>query len=44
MNTTEPTDDGDALRQFGELPLTADATRQVLESVAGRGVPDLGSG
>jgi 3-hydroxyisobutyrate dehydrogenase-like beta-hydroxyacid dehydrogenase len=32
------------LRQFGELPLTADATRQVLESVAGRGVPDLSAG
>ncbi len=29
------------LRQYGEPPLTAEATRQVLESVADRGVPDL---
>jgi 3-hydroxyisobutyrate dehydrogenase-like beta-hydroxyacid dehydrogenase len=29
------------LRQYGEPPLTAEATRQVLESVAERGVPDL---
>jgi len=29
------------LRHFGEPPLTSEATRQVLESVAGRGVPDM---
>jgi Domain of unknown function (DUF1932) len=32
------------LRQFGEPPLTSEATRQVLESVAERGVPDLAPG
>jgi 3-hydroxyisobutyrate dehydrogenase-like beta-hydroxyacid dehydrogenase len=32
------------LRQFGEPPLTAEATRQVLESVAERGVPDVTAG
>jgi 3-hydroxyisobutyrate dehydrogenase-like beta-hydroxyacid dehydrogenase len=32
------------LRQYGEPPLTAEATRQVLESVAARGVPDLSAG
>jgi hypothetical protein len=29
------------LRQLGEPPLTSEATRQVLESVPGRGVPDM---
>jgi len=28
-------------RRYGEPPLTSEATRQVLESVAGRGVSDL---
>lgn len=32
------------LRHFGEPPLTSEATRQVLESVAGRGVPDMAPG
>ena len=32
------------LRQFGEPPLTSEATRQVLESVTERGVPDLTPG
>jgi 3-hydroxyisobutyrate dehydrogenase-like beta-hydroxyacid dehydrogenase len=32
------------LRQYGEPPLTAEATRQVLESVADRGVPDMSAG
>ena len=32
------------LRQFGEPPLTSEATRQVLESVAERGVPGLAPG
>jgi 3-hydroxyisobutyrate dehydrogenase-like beta-hydroxyacid dehydrogenase len=32
------------LRQLGEPPLTSEATRQVLESVPARGVPDLWAG